>query len=74
MYPFSDTLKNKKFHSHLYHLNLFNALSKFSIIFQAHFVADLPDISPLSRKLVYLNLSFNDFAVSILTEFFLINV
>ncbi|XP_060573580.1 leucine-rich repeat-containing protein 63-like isoform X2 [Ruditapes philippinarum] len=28
---------------------------------KAHFIAEMPDISPLTRKLVYLNLSFNDF-------------
>ncbi|XP_053404310.1 leucine-rich repeat-containing protein 63-like [Mercenaria mercenaria] len=28
---------------------------------KAHFISEMPDISPLTRKLVYLNLSFNDF-------------
>jgi len=31
---------------------------------QAHFITELPDITPLLRSLVYLNLSFNDFVVS----------
>lgn len=30
---------------------------------KAHFISELPDISPLVRNLVYLNLSFNDFIV-----------
>lgn len=28
---------------------------------KAHFISEMPDISPLTRSLVYLNLSFNDF-------------
>ncbi|XP_010878363.2 uncharacterized protein LOC105016322 [Esox lucius] len=30
---------------------------------KAHFIAVLPDLSPLAQSLVYLNLSFNDFTV-----------
>lgn len=30
---------------------------------KAHFISKMPDISPLLRNLVYLNLSFNDFSI-----------
>lgn len=35
--------------------------------FKAHFISQLPDLSPLSHTLTHLNLSFNNFTVSAAT-------